>query len=167
MGETNLQSVDLAAHQTVVESEPFQQVFLSQTAESLRHRFSNAISPIIHGELSSDKRVSFEAGLESVFRFALMIKMHALAARGSFEVVWPKSGSPFDRRCMKERLPETIEGDREESETRSRTVSLVVTPGLHVRQRYNGLVDYSGFTMHNGETLQETSPVAPAVVITE
>jgi hypothetical protein len=167
VGETNLQSVDLAAHQQVVDSESFQHAFLPQIVESLTQRFINAIHPIVDAELSTRKRMDFEKSLASVFLSALKIRMQGLAARSSFEVIWPKSGSCFNRRSMAVQSQEAFDGNSDRAEQRSRTIGLVVVPGFRVRERSNGLVDYHGFTMQNGENVAESHLVAPAIVITE
>ncbi|KAL5354077.1 hypothetical protein ACLOAV_000162 [Pseudogymnoascus australis] len=160
-----LQAVDSVAHQFVVNSRHFKEVFLPRTAKKLARRLFCVLDPLVKGKYSVGEE-DFEEELDSIFRSALEIKTHGMTTNHILELIWPSRSTVFERDSMAEE-PLGYYSDGSNNTVRgAKKVLLTLVPGLRAYSYDRQVVDYCNFTSGDEKGLGDGDLIAHALVIT-
>lgn len=157
--------LDFGAHKSLVDEAHYQNEFLLRTSRRLAQRLLNALNPLCTKSLSDAKASELSKTFETIFASALKFKTFAMTSNFKCEFVWPAHNAVFDESCMEEMRSSTGK-DRHYIQSRTKRVTLVLSPGLRVAHDSRMLVDYCGFVQAGDQGLANTFLVLRAVVMT-
>ncbi|KAH8685483.1 hypothetical protein BGZ60DRAFT_92964 [Tricladium varicosporioides] len=160
-----LRTVDSVAHQFVVDSHHFKEVFLPRTAKRLAKRLLNVLAPLVKGNYLIGEQ-DFEEDLEAIFRSALEIKTLGMTVNHVLEFIWPAQSTVFESDSMTEEVLGSYTSDRGNSDKKVKKVLLTLVPGLRVYSYERQFVDYCNFTSGKEKVLGKGELVAHTLVIT-
>jgi hypothetical protein len=156
--------VDSTAHQFVVDSHHFQEIFIPRTAERLAKRLMDVLDSLVRGKYSVG-REDFEEDVKAIFRSALEIKTLGMTTNYILEFIWPYRSAAFESDSMVEEALGRYTKDIDGSETKVQKVLLTLVPGLRVYRYGRQFVDYCNFTSDGEKELGKSDLVAHALVL--
>ena len=158
-----LRNLDFAAHQSVVNDDHFQNIFLGRTATKLADRLLDELGLFTKAKGRNEVKKRFE----SVFRYALDVKTQVIVGKYTFGTIWPSSGSAYEESLMKTQSAESVVGHGEMSNCGPLKVKLPLVPGLRFYSREKMSVDYCSFAESDESVLGKSKAFCKAVVAIE
>jgi hypothetical protein len=156
-----LRDLDFAAHSGVFGQDSFK-----KTVPEMASRFANrlvvALGPILRWETEQNNE-SLRQQLCGIFCDALAVKTFAIESKKLPECVWPSLGTPFDTAIMATEEVPAYADDVERYP--SKTVQLVLVPGLRLYEYDKQTVDCFGFKREHQQCTGSYRTLRKAVVL--